>query len=241
MTAMSGRGAKLANRSRLVWDLPVRIFHWVLVLAVIGAFVTNRLGVAYFDYHLLCGYTVIVAVVFRIVWGVVGTRHARFTDFVRGPREIWRYLRALAQRCEPVHAGHNPLGGLMVVALLGGLLLQAVLGLFSNDEIFNSGPFNALLSSDLSKLVSSLHRRLSYVIAVAIAMHVGAVLLHQWGKKEDLLRPMITGRKRLPEKGHGVGIPSSRLGLALVLAALLTGAFLLVLGQAPAPANSDMY
>lgn len=241
MTAMSGRGARLADRSRLVWDLPVQIFHWVLVLAVIGAFVTNWLGVAYFDYHLLCGYTVIVAVVFRVVWGFVGTRHARFADFVRGPREIWRYLRALLQRCEPVHAGHNPLGGVMVVALLAGLLLQAGLGLFSNDEIFNAGPFNALLSSDLSRLVSSLHRRLFYVIAAAIALHIGAVLLHQWGKKEDLVRPMITGRKRLQEEGQGVGISSSRLGLALLLAAVLTGVFLLALGQAPAPAGSDIY
>ena len=237
MTEMSERGSRLADRSRLVWDLPVRIFHWVLVLAVIGAFVTNRLCVAYFHYHLLCGYTVIVAVLFRVVWGFVGTRHARFADFIRGPREIWRYLRALLRRVEAVHAGHNPLGGLMVIALLGGLLLQAGLGLFSNDEIFNAGPFNALLGHDLSRLVSSLHRRLFYLIAAAIVLHVGAVLWHQWGKKEDLLRPMITGRKRL----QGAGITSSRLGLAMLLAVAVTGAFLLVLGQAPAPASGNIY
>lgn len=199
MTAMSRRGPRLADRSRLVWDLPVRIFHWVFVLAVIGAFVTNRLGVAYFSYHVLCGYTVIVAVAFRVVWGFVGTRHARFADFLRGPREVWRYLRALTLRVEPVYAGHNPLGGLMVVALLGGFLLQAGLGLFSDDEIFNSGPLSPLLSPDLVRLVSSAHRLLFYVLAGAVATHVGAVLLHQFGKKEDLLRAMVTGRKRLPE------------------------------------------
>ena len=89
---------KLAEKTRKVWDWPVRLFHWSLVLAVIGAYVTNRLGVAYFSYHLFFGYAVIVLVVFRVFWGFVGTKHARFVNFLRGPKAILRYISASGTR-----------------------------------------------------------------------------------------------------------------------------------------------
>jgi len=240
MTAMSGRDRLATKRARLVWDLPVRLFHWVLVIAVIGAFVTNRLGVAYFEYHLWCGYAVLVAVAFRFLWGFFGTRHALFVNFVRGPREIWRYGRALLRGREPVYAGHNPLGGLMVVALLAALGVQAGLGMFSNDEIFNAGPFNTLLGTHLSQIVSSLHRRLFYGIAIAIALHVAAVLLHQLGRGEDLLRGMVTGRKRVYGEPGESEASSFRLWLALILVATVTAVLVLALALAPAPITSDI-
>jgi len=240
MTAMSGRDRLATKQSRLVWDLPVRLFHWVLVVAVIGAFVTNRLGVAYFEYHLWCGYTVLVAVAFRVFWGVFGTRHALFVNFVRGPREVWRYGRALLRGRETVYAGHNPLGGLMVVALLAALGVQAVSGMFSNDEIFDAGPFNALVGTHLSQIISSLHRRLFYGIAIAIALHVAAVLLHQWGRGEDLLRSMVTGRKRVHGEPGVSEISFFRLWLALILVATLVASLVLALALAPAPVASDI-
>ncbi len=232
MTATNGKD-RPASPSRLVWDLPVRLFHWGLVLAVLGAFITHRLGVKYFDYHLVCGYAVIVLVVFRIAWGFVGTRHALFTDFVRGPRKTFGHLRAMLRGEDSSPPGHNPVGGAMVVALLGALAAQAGLGLFSNDEIFNAGPFAALISPRLSQDLSSMHRKLFYGIAIAITAHVAAVLWHQWGKREDLLRPMITGRKRL-EEDHEGGISSSRLGFAIALILLVTGVLAFAIGHAPA-------
>src|SRR5690242_8726335 len=120
--------------TRRVWDLPVRIFHWLLVFAVLGAYATHRLGIEYFKYHLWFGYSVMVLVVFRIVWGLVGTRHARFRNFVRGPAVTVRYGWAVLRGKDARHVGHNPLGALMVVALLLSLLVQALTGLVANDE-----------------------------------------------------------------------------------------------------------
>src|ERR1043165_1248099 len=109
--------------SRRVWDLPVRITHWLLGVGIAGSYSTHKLGVAYFRYHLWFGYLVVVLVAFRILWGFVGTRHARFASFLRGPRVTWAYLRGFG-RNPPVTPGHNPLGAWMVVFLLAALLAQ---------------------------------------------------------------------------------------------------------------------
>ncbi len=144
------------TRPVLVWDLPIRIFHWTLLLAIIGAFVTNKLGVTYFRYHLWCGYTVLVLVAFRLVWGLIGTRHARFWNFVRGPIATARYTRDLLGGRELRYAGHNPLGALMVIALLGAIFVQAATGLFGNDEIFNVGPLYGYVTNELSLQLTSI-------------------------------------------------------------------------------------
>ncbi|MCR6632867.1 MAG: cytochrome b/b6 domain-containing protein [Magnetospirillum sp.] len=209
---------------RLVWDLPVRLFHWLLAASVVGAFVTNKLGVAWFSWHAWFGYAVIVLVSFRLVWGVVGTRHARFASFVRGPAAILAYLRGGA----PATPGHNPLGALMVLALLAGLLTLAALGLFGNDDIINTGPLAGYVGKETSLLLTSYHRRLFYGIAAAVAVHVLAVLAHRVVKGENLVLPMITGRKPVADADT---IPSSRPWLALTLVLVLAGA--LVLGADP--------
>src|SRR5215203_2963268 len=119
--------------TRRVWDLPVRIVHWLLVLGIAGSYATHKAGVGYFKYHLWFGYLVVVLVSFRIVWGFVGTRHARFWNFVRGPRETLAYLRRAPPAELHDYPGHNPLGAWMVVFLLAALLAQGISGLFSND------------------------------------------------------------------------------------------------------------
>ena len=162
------------NDERRVWDLPVRVFHWSLVLAVAGAWCTNQLGVAYFAYHVWCGYAVLVLVAFRLLWGFVGTRHARFAQFLRGPRATLRYAAQLVQGSAPHVAGHNPLGAWMIMGLLAALLAQALLGLFGNDEIFNFGPLYGYVSNARSVALTSLHRRLFYGILAAIVLHVAA-------------------------------------------------------------------
>lgn len=197
----------------MVWDLPVRVFHWALVLAVIAAYVTDRLGVAYFTYHVWCGYAVIVLIGFRIVWGIVGTRHARFSNFVRGPATIWRYVRGRERPC----AGHNPLGALMVIVLLGGLSVQAVTGLFGNDEIFNVGPLYGYVSDELSLRFTSLHRQLFYWIAGAIACHIAAVVFYRVIKKEKLIEAMITGRKAHIRTNDAIAHSRSLLAVAIVI------------------------
>lgn len=217
-----------------VWDLPVRIVHWSLAAAFLAAFVTNRLGVTYFKYHVWTGYAVIVLVGFRLLWGFFGTRHALFRNFVRGPREILVYVRGLFSRTSPHYAGHNPLGALMVIALLAGAGVQAVTGLFSNDDIINVGPLYGYVTKDQSLAMTSVHSKLFYVLVAAIAAHVLAVVAHKVFKGENLARAMITGKKPADLAPPQEAISSSRLWLAAPLALLVAAALAWIILHAPA-------
>jgi cytochrome b len=222
-----------AARQSKVWDLPVRVFHWTLVAAFVGAFVTNRLGVSYFKYHVWCGYAVIVLVSFRILWGFVGTYHAQFRNFLRGPLATSRYALKLVAGRAASHLGHNPLGAWMVIFLLIALGVQAVSGLFGNDEIFNTGPLVGYVTKNTSLWLTSLHRRLFYWIAAAIALHVLAVAAHRFFDQSDLVRAMITGRKQSRHGEDAKAISSSRVWLAIVLMGALAGALSFVVTHAP--------
>jgi cytochrome b len=226
---------------RRVWDLPVRIFHWTLVLAVAGAWLTHQLGISYFVYHLWCGYTVLTLVGFRILWGLVGTRHARFWNFVRNPLATARYGLDLLRGRDAHYAGHNPLGAWMVVLLLLALLTQAVLGLFGNDEISNLGPLNGYVSEDRGIELTSLHRRLFWWIVGAIGLHIAAVVYHRVAKGENLVRSMFTGRKPAAVVTEAEAIGSSRLALAALLFALLVGILAWVVQHAPAPQDFNVF
>lgn len=214
----------------LVWDLPVRIFHWLLVLAVIGSYVTHRMGLGAFKYHLWFGYSVLVLVIARIAWGFVGTRHARFGGFLRGPATMWRYLREWKHGT--FHAvGHNPLGAWMVVALLLLLLAQALTGLFSNDQISNTGPLFGYVSGDTSDALSSWHHRIFNVLLGAIALHILAVLMYRIFRREDLVRPMFSGRK--PGVAVSETIPGSRSWLFLLILLVAALALWFIVARAP--------
>jgi cytochrome b len=232
---------KKTVEQRLVWDLPVRVFHWTLVLSVIMAYATHLLGVTYFKYHVWSGYTVLVLVSFRLLWGLVGTRHARFWNFVRGPITTLRYSRDWVRGREPHFAGHNPLGAIMVVVLLLTLLAQAALGLFGNDEIFNVGPLYGYISNELSVELTSWHRQLFYWIAGAIGLHVLAVLAHRIFKREQLVRAMVTGRKPKHKLAEFDGIHSSRLGLALTLVIALSALLVWIVSGAPVAVTDISY
>jgi cytochrome b len=221
--------------TRKVWDLPVRIFHWLLVLAIIGAYVSNRAGVEYFNYHLWCGYTVVVLVSFRILWGIVGTYHARFRNFVRGPIHTLRYGFATLRNREKHYTGHNPLGAVMVIVLLLSLLVHSVLGLFANDEVLNFGPLYGYISNELSIRLTSLHKQIFYWIMGAVALHVLAVLAHRVFKKENLVRAMITGDKPAASVPAEQEIHSSRLWLALALLAVIIAVLTWLVKHAPEP------
>ena len=219
---------------RMVWDWPLRVFHWALVAAIIGAFVTNRLGVKYFTYHVWCGYAVIVLVAFRLLWGVFGPRHARFANFVKGPGAVLRYLSAASRGRRTRYAGHNPLGALMVVTLLGALFAQAAFGLFSDDEIFNTGPLAGLVSKSLSLGLTSLHRKIFYWIVAAIAIHIAAVVAHLAIKRENLIGAMISGRKPAHLVRPREEIRSSRGLRAIGLFIAVTACLALLLHFVPA-------
>ena len=224
-----------------VWDLPVRIFHWSLVVLFITAYVTNSLGSDYFIYHLWSGYALIVLVIFRIVWGVVGTYHARFTHFLKNPITTAQYALSLFKKKEKYYLGHNPLGAVMVVILLIATLVQAITGLFTNDEIFNVGPLYAYIDDELSLQLTSLHRQLFYWILGAISLHILAVIFHVLFKRDNIIKAMFTGKKNLPSTGETnsqatdaqVSISSSKIGLAIVILIVLAAILAAVILTAP--------
>jgi cytochrome b len=215
--------------SRLVWDLPTRVTHWGLVLAVAGCWATHYAGIEWFGWHRRLGYTVLVLAVFRVAWGFVGTRHARFAVFLRGPRALLAYLRDRGRAT----VGHNPLGGLSVLALLVLLLLQAATGLFANDEIMNMGPFYGWIAPELSNRITSLHRASSDWLLVLIGLHLAAVAFYVRCRRQALVRAMITGRKPAADVPAAEAIAGSRMLLAVVIVAVL--AVLLALAVRAAP------
>ena len=218
-----------ASDSRLVWDLPVRVTHWALVLAVAGCWATHYAGVEWFTWHRRLGYTVLLLVAFRIVWGFVGTRHARFGSFVRGPRMLLAYLRERG----PATIGHNPLGALSVIALLALLLLQAGTGLFANDEIMNMGPFYGWIAPELSNRITGLHRASSEWLLVLIGVHVAAVAFYVRIRRQPLVDAMITGRKPAAAVPAAEAITGSRVLLAVVIVAVLAIALAIAVRAAP--------
>jgi cytochrome b len=218
---------------RAVWDLPVRACHWILFLAVVGSYLTHQLGVTWFRYHVWCGYTVLVLVCFRLAWGVVGTRHARFRNFVHGPATALRYARGLLDGEATHFPGHNPLGAWMVALLLAGLLVQAVIGLFGNDQIYNYGPLAGYVTSTRSDEMTTLHRELFWWVAGAVALHIAAVIYHRGVHRENLVSAMLTGRKPADRVRVAEEIGSSRTLLALVIVVLLIAVLAWVVSNAP--------
>ncbi len=136
-------------------------------------------------------------VLFRLLWGFVGGRYARFGNFLQGPRAVWQAARELLGRATYHAAGHNPLGGWMVILLLVGLLVQVGTGLFANDDLFNEGPRYAQVSKALSDKLTAVHHFNFNALVTLIATHVGAILYHAVFKRENLVAPMIHGYKSL--------------------------------------------
>jgi cytochrome b len=181
----------------LVWDLPIRLFHWLLVVCVILSFVSGNIGGNAMDYHMLGGYAILVLLIFRFTWGFVGSRTARFSNFVKGPATVLLYARMLLKkRTETTYLGHNPLGGWSIVAMLLVLLAQVATGLFANDDILVEGPLYGWVSKETSDFLTRIHLINRYLLVTLIAIHLLAVLFYYFLKRENLIGPMITGRKR---------------------------------------------
>ena len=178
-----------------VWDLPTRLFHWILVALVIVSFVTGRMGGTAMKYHEWSGLAILVLVLFRILWGFVGGQESRFKSFVKGPSAVYRYAWTMFERNSDRHLGHNPLGGLSVLLLLISLLVQAGTGLFANDDILTEGPLFDLVSKDTSDWLTSIHHINKIILAGLISIHIGAILFYLVYKRENLIYPMISGFK----------------------------------------------
>lgn len=211
-----------------VWDLGVRFFHWALVALVITSFITAKIGGNAITYHSWSGFAILALLIFRILWGVVGGTQARFTSFIRGPAACIAYLRVMFSReRHGTTLGHNALGALSVVAMLAALLFQAISGLFVNDDIAFEGPLYKWAGKELSDKLMGWHHFNVKIIIALVVLHLAAIAFYFFYHKENLVKPMLTGVKRVTG-----AVAESRFGsplLAIVLvAASGTGVYFLV-------------
>jgi len=213
-----------------IWDLPTRLFHGSLALAVIGLVTTAQLG--QMDWHFRFGYGVLTLLLFRIFWGCIGGRWSRFSSFLYTPATLWRFVRG---RGDPLHSvGHSPTGALSVFALLLFLLVQVASGLFSDDEIAASGPLTGLVSARVVSLATWYHRNVGKpVLIVLIGLHIAAILYYLLRRRQNLIRPMLTGDKGLPPATPASRDDAASRLLALVLLGVSAALVLLLLRLAP--------
>jgi len=212
-----------------VWDLPTRLFHWALVGLVCGSFVTAKVGGNLMVWHSRLGYAALTLLLFRAVWGVVGSRYARFATFVRGPSAVRAYLRGDPAWVD--RPGHNPLGALSVVAMLGAVGLQAATGLFATDEIAFEGPLAARVSEATSLALTTVHGLGEKAILALVALHVLAVAYYRFARGRDLIRPMLTGDASAAPGSVPARDDAATRALALVLLAFCAGAVAWLVGR----------
>jgi cytochrome b len=210
-----------------VWDLPIRLFHWLLVICIISSFITVKIGGNAMEWHARVGYCVLTLIIFRICWGFIGSHHARFIHFVPGPKGLLNYLSGKTK----AGLGHNPLGALSVLALLCSVGLQAVTGLFANDDIAFEGPFSKYVSSSTVELLTSIHYFNEKILIALIVIHLCAIFYYQKFKGENLIKPMLLGDKEIVPSEEAKYLPSDlgqaskdgglQRGLALLLLSLI--------------------
>lgn len=215
-----------STTERLVWDLPLRVYHWLLAASLLASWITAEIGFDARQVHMWLGFWMIGLVSFRLVWGFVGPRHSRFASFLPRPAAVVRHARETLTGDAPETAGHNPLGSLMVFAMLALLATQAVSGLFMDDDIDHYGPYAGAVSENVRDVMSSIHHNVVYALLALAALHVLAVAYLSFVRKHELIRPMVTGRKSSAVVAENDQIRSSRTWLALVVVAAIAAAIL---------------
>lgn len=200
--------------TQAVWDLPVRLFHWLLPIGLAAQWYMAEEG--WLEWHAIGGELLLILVAFRILWGFFGSETARFAHFLRGPAAVLAQIRDGARPA----VGHDAAGGWMVLVLLGALAVQAIMGLFAVDDIgLFYGPLAGLVSEGMSETLAHWHHEMFDIILILVGLHLAGVFWYALVRRERLIRPMITGRK--PADAAPRMAPPARALLLLALAALL--------------------
>jgi cytochrome b len=200
-----------------VWDAPTRLFHWALVLLMVAMVITGEIGGQAMVWHFRFGYAILTLVLFRIIWGLIGGYWSRFYTFVRSPLHIWRYLRGKGGDAHVL--GHNPLGAVSVLAMLLILVIQALSGMMSDDEIAFAGPLTALVSSATVQAATFYHKEIGKaILIVLVVLHIGAIVFYRVKKSVNLVTPMLTGDKEV----NTADAPASKDNLKTRLIAVVT-------------------
>ena len=205
----------------VIWDLPLRVFHWLLVLCVVTSVTSAKLGLT--AIHERSGLAVMALILFRFVWGFSGSQTARFSSFLKSPLNVWYSLRKLMLKQTDDLSGHSALGGYATIVLLAICIIMAVTGSFSTDDILYEGPF-AHFAPDHIKLASFVHHKTENALFAVIILHLLALFAYFWRLKKNLVPAMITG-SRPKAVGPSGAIPLSHTVFGLLLMAALIGLF----------------
>ena len=221
-----------------LWDLPTRLFHWSLALLVCGAIITGKIGGGAMVWHGRIGIALVGLLVFRLIWGFVGSTYARFSSFLPTPASIAAYLRGQWRGL-----GHNPLGALSVLGLLALIAVQVGTGLLANDDIAFRGPLSDLISKEFSDKLSGYHRLAINGLIAMIVLHLCALVFYAHIKKDNLVKPMIVGTKEVSDPdaraAQGGGVLAFVVALAIALAVVwAANGGLLPPPPPPAPAEA---
>ena len=203
----------------LVWDVGTRLFHWLLVASILFSWVSAELGGNWMIWHMKSGYFIAGLLIFRIIWGFIGSGPSRFRSFIKGPKAVINYLSG---KDKTRYLTHNPAGALSVLALISITLLMVITGLFGNDDIFIEGPLAYLISYENQLFSTELHHILFKFLMLVIVTHILAIIWYQRVKGEELIKPMLDGYKESEE-----GAPKLTSGAPLYIA-LATAAAVVV-------------
>lgn len=225
-------------KKHLIWDLPTRIFHWCFVLTILGAWYTSENKDDYIELHMQLGFIAIGLIIFRIAWGIVGPKHARFSQFIPSPKTLFNYLKQ-SDKTKKI-PGHNPLGALMVILMLLLIIIQVTSGLFIDDTVFSSGPYFGAISNDLEKVMRFLHHNTFNFMIAAIFLHVSAISYYWIFKKDNLVLPMFSGKKTQAQVNESDAIPHSKIILAIIIA-VISAAFVYWLVVINAPVIEEFF
>ncbi|MGF1462713.1 MAG: cytochrome b/b6 domain-containing protein [Maricaulaceae bacterium] len=227
----------VAPPERKVWDAAVRLTHLGFAVCVLGSWASAQADAM--QVHFYFGYAMLGLLTFRIVWGVVGSRHARFRHFVKGPAKVAAYAQALRRGDGAQTVGHNPLGAISVLVLLGLLAAQAISGLFASDDILWAGPYNGAVDQATARNFTNYHHINYRLLVGAILIHVFAVGWYVAFKQQDVFWPMVSGKKSasVVPKSEAIGAEDWRR-IALVAAASAVAVYG-VIASAPPPAAGD--
>jgi cytochrome b len=214
-----------------VWDLPTRVFHWTLAVAVVGLVATAQLGGGWMDWHMRLGYLVLSLILFRLIWGLVGGYWSRFGVFIPSPKHLLQYLRGSVAPHD--QAGHSPVGALSVLAMLLVVLAQIVTGLFSDDEIATSGPLSRYATGQWVGRASHYHTDVGkYLLLVLVIVHIAAIAFYRYKKGHKLLPAMLHGDKEAPDGLSSARDTAMTRSFALVIWLLCAGLVALLVSWA---------
>lgn len=199
------------------WDLPTRFFHWSVVILVASGWLSYKFGDFNMNWHRWNGYALLTLLLFRVLWGLVGSSTSRFSDFFAGPLKVWRYVRG---GMRDKYLGHNPAGSLSVFALLLLMFVQAFSGLFATDDIFVNGPLRWLVARETADLLDMIHRNTYHILLILVGLHLGALTFYRVFRKDNLVTPMITGYKCPEHVPAGAAAHWRPIWLALICLAV---------------------